>query len=1580
MAATERVTFEFVGRDRVTPVARRVQASLARLGRGASGIGNAFGGLMGRMDRVGASLQNLTGGIARFGTKASIAVGVAVAAFTALGYVVGRVMRRLITEASDAAEMYSKFQVVFGQFAEGVAARLDMMARAVGRSRWELIQMAATVQDTFVPLGFARNVAAELSQAVTQLAVDVASFNNIADSEVIRDFTSALVGNHEAVRKYGVIITMARLEQELFNLGVEGGLKAATEQQKVLARLSILFNDTKDAQGDAARTANSWANVMRGLAGIFRDTRISVGMALKDALLPFAIEVRDLAYAVLPVLSTALVNALNGFRDFASNMAGQVVPAFQTVAYWVFYVAEAWRQGLGGIRDAAAAVWQDVVNLFNLAMNALNQSTARGGSGILRVLGVVLGYILFNVKAVLLTLHSLFNMFLNAMQGNWGEAWQWMKDALLTYLSATVYLLKQFWPFVAGLFKTGLKLLGDLWRAAWDWMNEKTGGALERIAGILKGAFHWIIQAFGRLWDGVLEVTRKALTWIVRGVARAVANMAESIANLLEKIPGMGAVAAKLRGVAASAMALAENAAAFINRTLDAVSWESILARFDETVGEYKARVRKLADDLGQLLDDLANRVDWGNFAPDPGPVMERWKEFIDGLDFSEKALKTQIPDLKKLMEELANSIQDAAKKARGGDRDAARQVRDLFSKIREELEKGLAYIDFQLQQGLITPLDAIKAKIQVWFQFMRAAFEAGMADAAKEAAEQIKKLKEELAKLGEGAQDDVSRAREAMQQLEESIRNAFEAARLAAGGKITAAVDVDAVRRVLESIRPQLVALFEWLNRVYDDIADLAPKAAVAGEAISKITGPVRDMLDMMDALYRANRGRLDGVLAWTRGRLREVVAWLGRVYDDIADAAPNAMAAAEAVGAITGPMKDMLDMMGALYTAGRGRLDGVMKHTRPRLLALINWLARLYARIESEAGQAMSAARTVGEIVSPVKDMLDMMGALYSANRGRLDGILAWTRGRLVALFDWLARLWPSIREQAAAAAAASSAIGEIVSPVKDMLDMMGALYSAGRGRLDGILKHTRPRLLALFDWLARLWPAVRDASPAAAAAASAIQALAEPIQAMLDMMAALYTAGRGRLDGILKHLRPRLVALFNWLARLWGDVQTASAPAQAMAAAIAGVADGVQAMIELINDLAAMRRVADIDARMGAIQDAMRSVYDKLAALATDARIQGVERVRKFADAIGVVFSALGDVIAFMRDSVSIVAPKSATFWDRFFEAIQTVMDKLDEWAKGPFRDMATEAVRSLAQLMADVFGGLRDAVEVFRALAFYAGVPREALAAFLDDVAYAMREFSDRAHGELSEAADAVVSAVAGVLSDLFDGLRSAIDLFQSLADESVQRFLAGHSRFGSAFQRAVANLIEAVDKTVIAIRDYVANDLDVEGLGAAQAFAQRMGEIFDNLKKGLDLFSDLASAKLPSVAQLQAFIDAVLALFDALVDRLSDASSDIADSGQAAAAAMRQAAAHAGEVAADAWRGLGAAMAQAFRQGLDMELTAADVTALARGELVIRRAFDLDIHARVEGDLSPAAEAELVDRIVAEIIAELNTGG
>ena len=246
-------------------------------------------------DQAGRDLENLgrKGDTSAAGTKkATSAIGsldskiaglVTGGALIAAGYMLADFAGEAISAASDVEEAYGKFNVVFGDFADSTEADLDAIAEASKRSKYDLIEYAATLQDTFVPLGFARNEAAEMSTQLVQLAVDLASFNNVAEADVVRDLQSALVGNTETLRKYGVVAQETQIKQEALALGLWDGTGAVDAQAKASAILSLAVKGTTDAQGDAERTADSYANTSRELDAALQDLNVTMGQRLLPA-------------------------------------------------------------------------------------------------------------------------------------------------------------------------------------------------------------------------------------------------------------------------------------------------------------------------------------------------------------------------------------------------------------------------------------------------------------------------------------------------------------------------------------------------------------------------------------------------------------------------------------------------------------------------------------------------------------------------------------------------------------------------------------------------------------------------------------------------------------------------------------------------------------------------------------------------------------------------------------------------------------------------------------------------------------------------------------------------------------------------------------------------------------------------------------------------------------------------------------------------------------------------------------------------------------------------------------------------
>jgi len=277
--------------------------------------GKAFVTVYAKRDLLTRGLQAARADVNKFGSD-MMAIG---GKMTAAGTAMLTPIAAAVKLASDFEESFSKFNVVFGESSKRVKQWSDDFAFAVGRSRLQITQFMASTQDLFVPIGFEPGAAEELSKQITGLAVDLASFNNMQDADTLRDLHAALTGSGEVMKKYGVLVSEAAVKQQLLNQAIDPA--KATEMQKVQARLTIIMAGTTAAQGDAIRTAGSFANQLKALQSELTNVAVEVGTAVLPSLSKMA---QTMTGVVRGITAAARANpeAVVTFAALASAVTG----------------------------------------------------------------------------------------------------------------------------------------------------------------------------------------------------------------------------------------------------------------------------------------------------------------------------------------------------------------------------------------------------------------------------------------------------------------------------------------------------------------------------------------------------------------------------------------------------------------------------------------------------------------------------------------------------------------------------------------------------------------------------------------------------------------------------------------------------------------------------------------------------------------------------------------------------------------------------------------------------------------------------------------------------------------------------------------------------------------------------------------------------------------------------------------------------------------------------------------------------------------------------------------------------------
>ncbi|HWH14257.1 MAG TPA: hypothetical protein VNT51_05885 [Miltoncostaeaceae bacterium] len=226
--------------------------------------------------------------ISRLESSASRSFGAMKTAALGFGAVVGGAavlgMKQAVGAASDLEEQLGKSRVVFKGASDEVVAFSKTSATSIGISQRAALEATGTFGNMLVPMGIARDRAGEMSTRMVKLAGDMASFNNASPEETLEAIRSGLSGEQEPLRKFGVFLNEATIRQEALNLGLVKGKEELTAAAKAQAVYSVILKQTKDAQGDYARTSGSLANQQRTLAAQWENVSAKLGMALMPAL------------------------------------------------------------------------------------------------------------------------------------------------------------------------------------------------------------------------------------------------------------------------------------------------------------------------------------------------------------------------------------------------------------------------------------------------------------------------------------------------------------------------------------------------------------------------------------------------------------------------------------------------------------------------------------------------------------------------------------------------------------------------------------------------------------------------------------------------------------------------------------------------------------------------------------------------------------------------------------------------------------------------------------------------------------------------------------------------------------------------------------------------------------------------------------------------------------------------------------------------------------------------------------------------------------------------------------------------
>lgn len=287
-------------------------------------------------------------------------------------------LKAIATYLGNAAEKFNSYYEaanLFGVSMKGLTGEastfINKMETLLGIDPTEAMNNMATIQSLTTSFGIASDKAYVLSKNLTQLGYDLASLKNIPVAESFTKIQAAISGELEPIRRLGVDISNARLQQELLNLGYSQSVSSLSQADKAVLRYIAIMKQTTDAQGDFARTLSSPANMIRILQAQLNSLARSVGSLLYPAL-----------KSILPPLIAA-VQLIREFVEWVAKLMGVkvVFTDFTKSADSVGGIGDAMDDTADSTKKAAKALKDYTMGFDELNIIDPTQGSSSSGSG-----------------------------------------------------------------------------------------------------------------------------------------------------------------------------------------------------------------------------------------------------------------------------------------------------------------------------------------------------------------------------------------------------------------------------------------------------------------------------------------------------------------------------------------------------------------------------------------------------------------------------------------------------------------------------------------------------------------------------------------------------------------------------------------------------------------------------------------------------------------------------------------------------------------------------------------------------------------------------------------------------------------------------------------------------------------------------------------------------------------------------------------------------------------------------------------------------------------------------------------------
>ena len=277
-------------------------------------------------------------------------------------------------ESNEYVETLNLFNVTMGEGAEKAREFAESVSNLMGIDPKEWMQYQGVFKNLTAGFGVASDKANIMSQNLTQLSYDMASFFNTDVETAFDKLSSAMSGQVKGLREFGIDTTVASLQEYALAQGIDASVRSMSQAEKSMLRYNYIMEKSIIMQGDMARTIITPANSLRILNAQLTQMKRALGNVVSVVVTQF-----------IPYVQ-ALVEIVRDAANAIANMLGYKLPEIDYSGLDTGGFADGFEDAedsLGGTSDKLKKIKKQLMGFdeLNILSSPDSDSGASGGAG-----------------------------------------------------------------------------------------------------------------------------------------------------------------------------------------------------------------------------------------------------------------------------------------------------------------------------------------------------------------------------------------------------------------------------------------------------------------------------------------------------------------------------------------------------------------------------------------------------------------------------------------------------------------------------------------------------------------------------------------------------------------------------------------------------------------------------------------------------------------------------------------------------------------------------------------------------------------------------------------------------------------------------------------------------------------------------------------------------------------------------------------------------------------------------------------------------------------------------------------------